>query len=113
MSRLTGGCSTSNPTRANAPSLPPDSPRRRSRRFPEDSNHAQLVRAVIRCWAEQRELFARHPEPTTEQIDFLRTFDLGYGDRRLRFVIAALRWWYRDLHSDDPDVPPEPDIPPR
>jgi patatin-related protein len=80
------------------------------RDFPDDSNHAQLVRAVIRCWAEQRGLFAQQPQPTEEQIGFLRMFDLGYGQRRLRLVIAALRWWYRDLQAGKPDAPPRPDL---
>jgi patatin-related protein len=80
--------------------------------FPPDSNHALLVRAAIRCWAEDEELFEKcrpdEPDdtgaadkpcelPTQKQLAFLQTFDLAYGVRRLRFVVAALSWWYRDV----------------
>jgi patatin-related protein len=73
--------------------------------FPDDSNHAQLVRKVLRTWTEERGLFQQQGEPTDEQTSFLRDLDLGYGERRLRFVIAALRWWYRDLEDGRPGVP--------
>ncbi len=63
--------------------------------FPADSNHAMLVRTVIRCWAEEVGLFERLAEPSKQQIEFLRSFDLGYGERRLRFVIAGMSGWYR------------------
>jgi patatin-related protein len=78
--------------------------------FPPDSNHAQLVRAVLRQWAEQAGLFDQRSEPTEGQLRFLRDFDLGYGQRRLRFVISALRWWYRDLREGKPDIPPRADL---
>jgi len=78
--------------------------------FPDDSNHAQLVRSVLRCWADERELFSRQPEPTELQLAFLRHFDLGYQERRLRFVTSALRWWYRDLADGKPDIPPRSDL---
>jgi hypothetical protein len=71
-----------------------------------DSNHAQLVRGVLRYWAAEAGLFRQEPEPTQEQLSFLRDLDLGYGERRLRFVIAALRWWYRDLGQGEPNIPP-------
>ena len=74
--------------------------------FPADSNHAQLVRAVLREWAEERKLFQQEGEPTEEQLAFLRELDLGYGQRRLRFVTSALRWWYRDLQDGKPNIPP-------
>jgi patatin-related protein len=78
--------------------------------FPDDSNHAQLVRSVLRCWADERELFSRQPEPTDTQRALLRDLDLGYGERRLRFVTSALRWWYRDLSDGKPDIPPRADL---
>src|SRR5206468_2930181 len=70
-----------------------------ARDFPADSNHAQLVRSVVRCWAVDRGLFTQEGYPTAEQLQFLRDLDLGYGQRRLRFVISAMRWWYRDLQE--------------
>ncbi len=62
--------------------------------FPPDSNHAMLVRTVLRCWAEEAGLFERLAQPSEQQTEFLRSFDLGYGERRLRFVIAGLIGWY-------------------
>ena len=78
--------------------------------FPDDSNHAQLVRSVLRRWAEERDLFSQQPEPTDLQVAFLRHFDLGYQERRLRFVTSALRWWYRDLAEGKRDIPPRSDL---
>jgi patatin-related protein len=83
--------------------------------YPEESNHAQLVRAVIRAWAIGQDLYDTHaqaqvdqcededehreiPEPyrpNEQQVGFLRAFDLGFVRRRTRFVIAAFNWWYR------------------
>jgi patatin-related protein len=78
--------------------------------FPDDSNHAQLVQTVLRCWAEDAGLFEQQPEPTQRQLDFLRDLDLGYGQRRLRFVISGLRWWYRDLEAGEPGIPPRGEL---
>ena len=78
--------------------------------FPDDSNHAQLVRVVIRHWAEQAGLFQQGRAPTDAQLSLLHDFDLGYGERQLRFVIAALRWWYRDLQLQKPNIPARADL---
>jgi patatin-related protein len=64
--------------------------------FPEDSNQAFFVRTVMRTWAENRDLFEKTTPPTPQQIDFLSSFDLEYGRRRIDFVIAGLNWFYRD-----------------
>jgi patatin-related protein len=71
--------------------------------YPDESNHAFFVRAVASAWADEAGLFAREPYATTEQKEFLQTFDLEYTHRLLRFLIAALSWWYRDI--EDPKVP--------
>ena len=68
--------------------------------YPDDCNQAAFVRAVLRAWAE-RGLFAGHAIDV--QVEFLRTFDLDYGARRLRFVIDALSWWYRE--AGEPGFP--------
>jgi patatin-related protein len=78
--------------------------------FPDDSNHAQLVRSVLRRWANDSGLFTQEVEPTEAQLAFLRDHDLGYGERRLRFVTSALRWWYRDLQQGKPNIPPRADL---
>ena len=75
----------------------------RSCDYPAASNHAFLVRAALRCWAEESSLFAKSPDPTTAQIEFLRDFDLDYGIRRLQFVVAGVNWWYACV--DEPGYP--------
>ncbi len=64
--------------------------------YTDASNQAFLVRAVIREWARRRGLFSHDESPTPQQLDFLRDFDLGYTERRLRFVIAGVSWLYRE-----------------
>lgn len=62
--------------------------------YPDESNHAFLVRATLQAWAEQGELFVQSPAPSAAQLEFLRRFDLEYGVRRLQFVLAGLNAWY-------------------
>jgi patatin-related protein len=64
--------------------------------LPSDSTHALLARSVIRRWAEREQLFEQQIDPTSRQLEFLTAFDLAYGERRLRFLIACLNGWYRD-----------------
>ena len=91
--------------------------------YPDESNQAFLVREAVRAWARHAGLFEgverdvdREPcreengaldvppfRPTDAQIDFLQSFDLGYMRRRLRFLVAALNWWYRCV--DEPNFP--------
>jgi patatin-related protein len=86
--------------------------------YPEDSNHAALVRSTVFAWGKRRGLLddgapkplgadpcdaeneerppaVEPPRPRDDQIAFLRAFDLGYARRRFRFVVAAFNWWYR------------------
>lgn len=63
--------------------------------LPPDSTHALLARSVLRCWGEHEHLFDKQIEPSPRQLDFLIAFDLGYGERRLRFVTDGLNQWYR------------------
>jgi patatin-related protein len=65
--------------------------------YPDDCNQAFFVRSALRAWARRRGLFEQEGAPTEEQIDFLRRFDLRYGDRRIRLVIAGVNWFYRDV----------------
>jgi patatin-related protein len=62
--------------------------------LPPDSSHALLARSALRAWAEQRHLFEQRIEPSPGQLQFLGDFDLGYGERRLRFVIDGLSHLY-------------------
>jgi hypothetical protein len=52
------------------------------------------VRSALRRWAETRGLFEQSIEPTETQVEFLTTFDLGFVERRLRFVIDGLNHLY-------------------
>jgi patatin-related protein len=85
--------------------------------YPDESNHALLVRQAAHAWAGRQGLFEglgreedgdpcadshdsdRPPdqpiEPSEAQLRFLQAFDLGFMRRRLRFVVAAFNWWYR------------------
>ncbi|HEX2026579.1 MAG TPA: patatin-like protein [Nitriliruptorales bacterium] len=63
--------------------------------FPDDSNQALFVRQALRGWADRAGLFQKtRLRPVPRQVRFLRDFDLLYSERRLRFVIAGLSWWY-------------------
>jgi patatin-related protein len=73
--------------------------------YPEESNHAALVRAAVDCWGAGKGLFGGSrsdggAQPTPEQIRFLQAFDLGFMRRRVRFVIAAFNWWYGSVGLD-------------
>ena len=69
--------------------------------YPDESNHAALVRAAVDCWGANEGLYDRSsPEPTDKQIRFLQAFDLGFMRRRVRFVIAALNWWYGSVGTE-------------
>src|SRR4029453_18801757 len=64
--------------------------------LPPDSTHALLARTVPRGWAGGRGLFEQSAEPTEQQAEFPRTFDLAYSERRLRFVIDGLSHLYKN-----------------
>jgi hypothetical protein len=75
-------------------------------RYPHDCNQAAFVRSVLRAWARKR-LFAELDGGLTadpRHVDFLRTFDLDYAARRLRFVVDGLSWWYEP--GDGTPAPP-------
>jgi patatin-related protein len=78
--------------------------------FPADSNERRFVTAVLRRWATADGLFDQRPNPAREQAqrDFLAALDLAYHERRVRFLIAALNWWYRDL--GDAPLPPRKEL---
>ncbi len=73
------------------------------RGFPPGSYHALFVTGVLRSWAETSGLWTQDVAATDAQTDFLAAFDLDYRDRRLRFLIAGLSWWYAE--SDKPGFP--------
>jgi hypothetical protein len=62
--------------------------------YPATTTHALFVRRALLAWAEAAGLLATSGNPTDEQRQFLRTFDLGYGHRRLAFVIGRVSSYY-------------------
>ncbi|MGH9165731.1 MAG: patatin-like protein, partial [Acidimicrobiales bacterium] len=67
--------------------------------FPAGSYQAAFVVSVLRRWAAEDGLLEQRPnaEQRDTQVAFLAGLDLGYQDRRIRFVIAALSWLYRNV----------------
>jgi patatin-related protein len=58
--------------------------------FPRDSAHAAFVRAVMLKWAHAAGLLGTGAPVAPSQVEFLGTFDVDYGERRLRYVIRAV-----------------------
>jgi patatin-related protein len=76
--------------------------------FPPGSYQASFVGNVLRAWARSDGLFAQSPTGTDGQRLFLTQHDLDYHERRIRFVIAAVNWWYRDVGT--PGFPTRPQL---
>ena len=64
-------------------------------RFPPDSGQAAFVRGVLMRWARDAKLIGTGEAVDDVQAKFLATFDLDYGERRLRHVIRRLNDCYR------------------
>jgi patatin-related protein len=63
--------------------------------LPPQSNQAFLVHDVVLAWARRGRLLDDDPGAFADvQLPFLRAFDLGYPERRLRFVIRRLNGMY-------------------
>src|SRR5262249_8314422 len=75
--------------------------------YRDTSLHAWLVRQIWRRWAAGQDLYqpADDGSATKQQIDFLRAFDAGYMERRLRFTIDGINRLYRS-----PDGPPRGEL---
>jgi patatin-related protein len=74
--------------------------------YPADSGQASFVRTVMLAVIADR-FPAGRAEVTKALVGFLRTFDLAFTDRRLRFVIQGVNDAYR---QDDPRLGPlDPD----
>jgi patatin-related protein len=63
-------------------------------RYPQSSSQGRFVRDVLITWAKDAGLIETSGKPTDAQREFLRTFDLGYGQRRLTFVIGRAGHYY-------------------
>src|SRR4051812_22192088 len=62
--------------------------------YPPSTTQALLVQQALLRWADEAGLLASNARLTDEQVRFLRMFDLGYGQRRLAFVIGRLKKHY-------------------
>jgi patatin-related protein len=71
------------------------------------SNQSAFVAGVLRAWAVSDNLLEqrRDVEITETQMQFLGSFDLPYHRRRIRFLIAALSWLYRQAGDPEYGVP--------
>jgi patatin-related protein len=76
-------------------------------RYDADSNQSAFVAGVLRAWAVSDKLLEQRPdlEVTAAQVEFLSSFDLPYHRRRIRFLIAALSWLYRQAGDREYGVP--------
>ncbi|HET7566530.1 MAG TPA: patatin-like protein [Gaiellaceae bacterium] len=72
--------------------------------YPQRSEQGLFVRETLVRWAESRGLLGVAAGDggalTPDQVDFLRTFDLGYGRRRIRFVIGRASELYGEVDRD-------------
>jgi patatin-related protein len=74
--------------------------------YPPDSGQASFVRTVMLAALDQK-LPAEGEEVVTEPVQaFLKTFDLAFTERRLRFVIQGVNAGYRDEAAPSPDGAP-------
>src|SRR5262249_46361449 len=62
--------------------------------YPLDSYRARFVETIVRGWAKKIGLESNKADGVARQSAFLAAADLGYQERRLRFIIAAFSWWY-------------------
>ena len=68
-------------------------------RYPLTSTQALFVREALLTWARSVELIETKGDLSDDQRAFLGTFDLGYGRRRLTFVIGRVNDFY-DARQD-------------
>lgn len=78
--------------------------------YPVDSYQATFVADAMRRWAVNDGLFDQWADATERprRMALLARLDLQYHDRRLRLLIAALSWFYRD--AGRPGYPSRPDL---
>lgn len=80
--------------------------------FDADSNQAAFVAGVLRSWAVSDQLLEQRAdlEVSQAQVAFLSSFDLPYHRRRVRFLIAALSWLYRQAGDKEYGIPEKRDL---
>ena len=73
--------------------------------YSPSSAQALFVQRVLSEWAESQEVFAKTPTATDLQRKLIDTLDLARLERQIRFLIAAISWWYKPSAEDRPRVP--------
>ncbi|MGI8984604.1 MAG: patatin-like protein [Acidimicrobiales bacterium] len=75
--------------------------------FDAASNQSAFVAGVLRAWAVSDDLLEQRPdlEVSDAQVEFLFSLDLPYHRRRVRFLISALSWLYRQAGDAEYGVP--------
>ena len=68
--------------------------------FPEESNEAVLVRRAAARWAREQKILGGESVSAQERIEFLKSFDLSYSARRLRFIVDGINQMYARIGSD-------------
>lgn len=71
--------------------------------YPPESSQASFVRSVLVAWAQQQGAFTDLTDEALQR--FLGPLDLGYRERRLRFVAQGVNLLY-----GAPDAPPRPAV---
>lgn len=62
--------------------------------YPRESNQGMLVAATLHLWSHERGLFADASPLSDEQLRLVGALDAGWVQRRARFVLAGVNWWY-------------------
>jgi hypothetical protein len=75
------------------------------RGYPLTSAHALFVGRVLREWATTAGLLQPAARGTDAQRALVDTLDIAHHERHIRFLIAALSWWYDPPELDAPLVP--------
>jgi patatin-related protein len=77
----------------------------RRQEYAASSAQALFVQRVLSEWAESQDVFAKSPTATEQQRKLIDTLDLARLERQIRFLIAALSWWYKPSAEDSTRVP--------
>lgn len=64
------------------------------RGYPPTSAHALFVGRILRRWAEAQQLLDKAAAGTDAQRELIQTLDMAHHERHVRFLIAAMSWWY-------------------
>jgi patatin-related protein len=73
--------------------------------YAPSSAQALFVQRVLNEWAAGQEVFAKTPTASDLQRKLIDTLDLARLERQIRFLIAALSWWYKPSDADRDRVP--------